>query len=106
MLILNIIDSCKRKERTHTNESAGYDDQRFSIVRKFLGASHKPLLQIFNLFLKTGLYQTNSELVTLHQSSKAAIIMIGGPKTNKKNKNNVKIMYNYRYKYLTDKYIR
>ena len=52
------------------NESAGYDDINFNVVKKCLGVLHKTLFHIFIFSLKTGIFPYKLKLLRLHHCLK------------------------------------
>ena len=87
------------------NESAGYDDISFNVVKKCFGVLHKRLLHIFNSSLQTGIFPDKLKIATSQ--------LKGGKNYELRNYRPIsvlpcfskilgKIMYNRLYKYLTE----
>ena len=89
------------------NESAGYDNISFNIVKKCFGVLHKPLLHIFNCSIQTGIFPEKLKIAGVTPFFK------GGDNRELGNYRPIsvlpcfskileKIMYNRLYKYLKE----
>ena len=89
------------------NKRIGYDDISFNVVKKCFGVLHKPLLHIFNLSLKTGIFLEKLKIARVTPLFKGSENYELGKYRPISvlpcfSKILEKIMYNCLYKYLTD----